>query len=366
MKPRPGGVELAGFLESAVGAGEAARRYLAALRAVGVSVRARDIELPGRDRAQAEFPDARPHPLRRSRFNVICLNPEQLMPYLESPAAPRSRGRRTVAAWSWEVDVLPPGWDAAARRVSEVWACSEFSAERIRAGTGAVVVAMHHPLAPGAQQPAAAPLDLPTGFRVLVIFDYLSTIQRKNPVGAIEAYRQAVAPGDGVQLIMKSVNGAHRPEAREQVERAAAGRSDILLMDGTISGRARDALVAACDCLLSLHRSEGFGLSLADAMAAGKPVIATRFGGNTEFMSDDNSYLIGFEPTKVGPGCEHYPPEARWAEPNAAEAAGALRAVLDDAAEARRRGRRAQADVREQLAPERIGQRMAERLAGLS
>ena len=365
MTPRPGGVELAGFLESAVGAGEAARRYLAALRAVGVAVRARDIELPGRDRAQADFPDARPHPLRRPRFNVICLNPEQLMPYLASPAAPRSRGRWTVAVWLWEVDVLPRAWDEAARQVSEVWACSEFSAERIRAGIGAQVVAMHPPLLPP-QAVSPPTLDLPTGFRVLVIFDYLSTIQRKNPVGAIEAYRRAVAPGDGVQLIVKSVNGAHRPEAREQVERAAAGRSDILLIDGTISGRARDALVAACDCLLSLHRSEGFGLSLADAMAAGKPVIATRFGGNTEFMSDDNSYLIGFETTKVGAGCEHYPPEANWAEPNAAEAAAALRAVLDDAAEARRRGSRAQADVREQLAPERIGQRMAERLVDLS
>jgi glycosyltransferase involved in cell wall biosynthesis len=366
LKRRPPAVELAGFLHSVVGAGEAARRYLTALRAAGVPVRTRDVALPGRDTAAAAF-RAGSRLALPARFNLICLNPEHLMPYLASSAAPRARWRSTLAAWNWEVDVLPPGWQAAARCVSEVWACSEFTAERIRSATGAQVIAMPLPLAAPQPAGAVAPApELPPGFRVLVIFDYLSTIQRKNPLGAIEAYRQAFSPTDGAQLIIKSINGAHRPEQRAAVERAAGGRTDVALIDGAISGPERDALVEACDCLLSLHRSEGFGLSLADAMAAGKPVIATRYGGNTEFMTERNSYLVGYEQTTVGPGCEHYPAEAAWAEPDVAAAAAALRAVAADPAESRRRGLRAQADVRVQLAPERIGRLMADRLAALA
>lgn len=365
LMQRPLGVELAGFLESAVGAGEAARRYLGALRAVDVHVRARDIELPGRDPARTAFHDAGRFGLHTTLFNLICLNPEQLRPYLASPAAPSGRRRAIVAAWNWEVDVLPPGWAEVAGEVAEIWACSEFTASFIRAGTGAPVIAMPLPLAIADGRPPAPAPELPAGFRVLMIFDYLSTIQRKNPIGAIEAYRQAFAPGDGAQLIVKSINGVHRVEAREQVERAANGRSDIVLIDETISGAARDALVAACDCLLSLHRGEGFGLSLADAMAAGKPVIATDYGGNTEFMSAANSYLVPYEMTNVGPGCEHYSPDARWAEPDVSSAAAALRVIAGDPGAARERGRRAQAEVRMLLAPERIGRLMVRRFNAL-
>jgi glycosyltransferase involved in cell wall biosynthesis len=366
LMQRPLGVELAGFLESAVGAGEAARRYLGALRSIGVPVRARDVELPGRDPAQTAFHDGGRFGLRTTRCNLICLNPEQLLPYLASSAAPSGRRRATVAAWNWEVDVLPPGWADAAGEVAEIWACSEFTASFIRAGTGASVISVPPPLTIATASPSEAPGPaLPAGPRVLVIFDYLSTIQRKNPVGAIEAYRQAFAPGDGAQLIVKSVNGVHRAEAREQVERAAGGRRDIVLMDGTISGAALDALVATCDCLLSVHRSEGFGLSLADAMAAAKPVVATAYGGNTEFMSSSNSYLVPYEITSVGDGCEHYPPEAHWAEPDISNAAAALREIAGDTDAARERGLLARADVRELLAPQRIGWLMAERFAVL-
>jgi glycosyltransferase involved in cell wall biosynthesis len=363
---RPFRVELAGYLGTAVGAGEGARRYLAALQAAGVAVRARDIELSGRDSAMTEFRGEARLGLRGARFNLLCLNPEQLLPYIDSRAAPRTSRRTNIAAWSWEVDVLPLAWAGASRRVSEIWACSEFTARFIRAGTGARVIAMHHPRLAARANAGAPPAELPAGFRVLVMFDYLSTIERKNPIGAIEAYRRAFAAGDGAQLIVKSLNGVHRPEQRSKVERAAAGRRDILLTDGTISGAARDSLLAACDCLLSLHRSEGFGLSLADAMAAGKPVVATAYGGNTEFMRESSSYLIPYELTQVGAGCEHYPPEASWAEPDVGRAAAALRAMFDDQEAARRRGQAGQSDVEALLAPQLIGQRMLERFTLLA
>jgi glycosyltransferase involved in cell wall biosynthesis len=356
-----GGVELAGYLDAAVGVGEAARRYVGALRGVGVPVLPRDVHLVDRDAARARLTPGPTPADAEVAFNLLCLNPEQMLAYLNGPEGPPRDGRATIGIWSWEVDVLPPGWAEASCEVDEVWTYSRFSADRIAAGLGVPVVAIPPPVAPKAKlnQIAGRP---PGGFQVLVMFDYLSTLERKNPLGAIAAYRRAFGPCDGATLIVKSVNGQHRPERREELVEAARGRSDIVLLDRVMSGEERDALLGGCHCLLSLHRSEGHGLPLAEAMACGKPVVATAYGGNTDFMSDANSYLVSWASVSVGPGVEHYPSEATWAEPDVEHAARLLRSVREDAETLRRRVAHAQADVWAMLSPKAVGERMRERL----
>jgi glycosyltransferase involved in cell wall biosynthesis len=212
---------------------------------------------------------------------------------------------------------------------------------------------------------APTALQLPSGFRVLIMFDYLSTLERKNPLGGIEAYRQAFAPDDGAVLIVKSVNGRHRPERHREVMAAVDGRSDVVVVDRTMSGAERDALIAGCDCYLSLHRSEGHGLPLAEAMSLGKPVVATAYGGNIEFMDETNSYLVGCAPVRVGEHVEHYPAAATWAEPDIEHAAQQLRAIHRDPETARLRARQGRGDIRALLAPELVGVRMRRRLHAL-
>lgn len=358
---RAPGVELAGYLGSAVGVGEAARRYVAALRSAGVPVLERDVALPGRDAVRAPVP---PGPIATPEAvacNVLCLNPEQLAPYLQSPHSPARVGRTTVGIWSWEVDVLPPGWPAAAAELDEVWTYSRFAADLIGAALGKSVWGAAPPLPPR-ETLAPLPFGLPGGFKVLVMFDYLSTLERKNPLGAITAFRRAFEPNAGASLIVKSVNARHRPEQAAEVARAAGGREDIVLVDRTLAAGERDALVAACDCYLSLHRSEGHGLPLAEAMACGKPVVATAYGGNLEFMTTANSYLVACKPVRVGGQVEHYPTDATWAEPDLAHATQLLRAVHEQPREAASRGARAREDVNRLLAPEAVGARMRERI----
>lgn len=354
---RPAAVELHGYLNSAVGVGEAARRYLAALRAAQVQVLERDVPLPGRDVVARESEPAPDSSTALVAWTILCMNPEQMLPYLDGLDVSVQPGRSTIGIWSWEVDVLPQGWREASRRVDEIWTYSEFAARLIGAGVDVPVRSVPPPLS----RPAAngeRMYGLPEGFRFLVMFDYLSTPERKNPAGAIEAFQRAFRPEDEAKLIVKSVNAQHRPERHREIVASCQGREDIVLIDRTVSAGQRDALVAACDCYMSLHRSEGHGLPIAEAMRAGKPVVATAYGGNTEFMDERNSYPIRWRPSKVGPGVEHYPSDATWAEPDLEHAAQALRAVFDDRQEATRRASLGRHEVSSQLAPQVVGRQM--------
>jgi glycosyltransferase involved in cell wall biosynthesis len=361
----PPAVELAGYLDAAVGVGEAARRYVAALRSAGVPVLDRDVPLPGRDAADTKLVDGPRPTADEISFNLLCLNPEQMVPFLNGPDAPPRDGRITIGIWSWEVDVLPPGWREAGAYVTEVWTYSRFGAGLIGAGIDVPVLGFPPPVSEPSASSQPAP-QLPPGFRVLAMFDFLSTLERKNPLGAIEAYRRAFEPGDGAVLAIKSVNGRHRPERMAELLAAIDGRADIALIDRTMSGTERDALIAACDCYLSLHRSEGHGLPLAEAMALGKPVVATAYGGNMEFMSEMSSYPVAWVTAHVGEGVEHYPANASWAEPDIEHAARLLRAVHRDPEGARHRAQQGKNDVRALLAPEVVGANMRGRLLELA
>ena len=134
-------------------------------------------------------------------------------------------------------------------------------------------------------------------------------------------------------------------------------------MDAYVTGAEKNAMLASCDCYVSLHRSEGFGLTVAEAMLLGKPVIATRYGGTLEFMNDENSYLVRWEPTAVGEGAYPYSPEDIWAEPDLDHAAELMRHVVAQHDEARQRGLLARRHILERHSPAIAGEAMRRRLA---
>ena len=132
------------------------------------------------------------------------------------------------------------------------------------------------------------------------------------------------------------------------VRYAATGRPDVLVIDGHLPRAELGSLMAAADCYVSLHRSEGFGLTMAESMALGKPVIATAYSGNLDFMNDENSFLVPFSWATVPPGAGPYPVGARWADPDLDAAAAIMRTVVGspDVAEAvAARGPRGDAEV---------------------
>ncbi len=364
-------VRLTGYLGHTLGLGAAGRAYAQALAAAGVAVStvsvplhhlALPVELEeeyGRHRFEDVSNDA------RHAFEIVAVNADELPDFVERLGEDYFHGPR-IGIWGWETNAIPHRWQRAFSLVDEIWVYSRFMAENIGAVAPVPVIALPPPVQPPAQAVAPLRLGVPEGFLFLFVFDYLSTIQRKNPVGLIEAFRTAFAPGEGPQLLIKTINGPLRPLAEEEVLWAAHGRADIHLVDRSLSGEELAGVMAACDCYVSLHRSEGFGLTLAEAMAIGKPVIGTGYSGNVDFMNAENSFLVDYAIARVGADCEIYPPEGEWAQPSVEHAAKLMRGVYEDRGGAARIAEQAREDIARALSPQATGAAMRRRLQELS
>jgi Glycosyl transferases group 1 len=361
--PRPLalGVNLAGYFGATLGLGEAVRQVAGALDAAGVAVARVELRhgsAPAHDDGPAPAPTEAPHPV-----TVVCANPDGMAGALaDVPAA--FAGRRVVGLWWWEVMAFPPRWLRSFDAVDEVWVGSQFVADALAAVSPVPVIAMPMPVA----EPRPAALDrpalgLPDGFLFGFVFDYGSVVERKNPLGLIEAFRRAFpSPGDE-RLVLKTLGGDRHPEAHAAVLDAAAQDLRIRVIDRHLPKPENDALIGALDCYVSLHRSEGFGLTLAEAMLLGTPVLATAYGGPLDFVTPFNGALVDRRLVAIGPGHDPYPADGEWAEPDLDHAAELMRAVRADPDAARRRAERAKADVAARHAPAAAGQAMAERLA---
>jgi glycosyltransferase involved in cell wall biosynthesis len=182
-------------------------------------------------------------------------------------------------------------------------------------------------------------------YMFLFAFDFMSVMKRKNPLGLIEAFCSAFAEGEGPMLVIKAINGDKRLVERNMLRDAVRKRSDIVLIDEYFTKVETSTLTSLADCYVSLHRSEGLGLTMSEAMTLGRPVIATGYSGNLDFLSDANSFIVPGSRVKVGRGAEGYSPEAMWMEPNVSEAAKYMRYVYENQAEAAQKGLRGQADI---------------------
>jgi hypothetical protein len=178
----------------------------------------------------------------------------------------------------------------------------------------------------------------------------------------IEAFKRAFPIGSGAKLVLKSINAGTRPDEHERIVLAAGEHPDIVLIDDYVSGAQKNAMIGHCDCYVSLHRSEGFGLTAAEAMLLAKPVIATRYGGTLEFMNDENSYLVDWKPVPVGEGASPYPADGIWAEPDLDHAAALMHHAFTERDEACKKGEVARHQMRERHSPAAAGLSMERRL----
>jgi glycosyltransferase involved in cell wall biosynthesis len=362
LKARPPrhGVNILAHYRYPSGLQVAATNATDALELIGdVSMRDVPADLPMDLVGREGFLALHPHPITLSIIAPV--------PFAEDcyPRAglPLRKGTYRIGYWYWELERVPHDWRAHESWLHELWAPTRFIGEALRR----VMPMPVHDLLAGIPMPPVVTMPRSTfglpdnRFLFLFIFDMCSMMQRKNPLAILEAFRRAFPQSESVALAIKVSRGFHDPAGLATL-RDACQQAGAYLIDEVMSRGQMFALMNCCDAYVSLHRSEGFGLTLAEAMALGKPAIATGYSGNLDFMNEQNSLLVSSKRVPIRTAAHVYPIGCHWAEPSVDHAAELMRWLVDHPVEARVMADRGQQDVHKTLSLEAAGQRMAKRL----
>lgn len=352
--PAQAGLGIGGELSSASGLGSSARRMREALTQLGVANWGLDTgdRLPGGGAGRVVEPLPAGAPL------VLHINAPLMGWALRRLPREAAQGRRVIGTWAWELPVVPESWRAGLRFVHEIWVPSRFTADAIATilprDARVTLRVVPIPVAAAPPRPSAltrADFGLPAdALVVLCAFNLASSFVRKNPLAAIAAFREAFGARSDRLLVLKVGNITHYPADFETIRAAVAGVANIRLETRTLSAGDNDALTACADIVLSLHRSEGFGLVPAEAMWLGKPVVATGWSGNMDFMSPETAACVAYRLVPAAdPRGVLEVPGAVWAEADIADAAAHLRRLAEDAEARRAMGARAADSVRHLL-----------------
>lgn len=287
--------------------------------------------------------------------------------YSRSGLAPRNPRTYRIGYWYWELDTIPQSWLGQASQLDEIWTATRFVGDALRSRIKLPV----HEIMPGFELPSITPrsrayFGLPeTQYLFLFTFHMMSIMERKNPLGLIAAFRLAFPADPSVGLVLKMSYGDKHPESLKQIKEAARG-SNITIIDAIYTQNEVMALMQTCDAYVSLHRSEGYGLTMLEAMLLGKPVVATGYSGNLDFMTPETGLLVDYELVKLERAFGPYEVGTQWAEPSVQHAAECMRQVHAKPDWSRAMGQRAKADLETRLSYKAAGQRMAERLAAIN
>jgi glycosyltransferase involved in cell wall biosynthesis len=361
----PLAVRVSGYLRDESGWGAAARGYVRALRRLGVPTGLSDFSAltsnRSGDRTLSQGDD-----LSDWDVNLMCIDAAQHFAVLSQCDDDPFDRRYNIGAWAWELPRFPARWYDRFAYYDEIWVGSSFIASAIAPISPIPVIRIPPVMAPSREGLPAADgagwRRRPGEFLFLFMFDVHSHLARKNPLAVIDAFRHAFHPSEPVRLILKCVNAQSDPAGfRQLVERASGAAIDI--HSGYVTSEALRGLVSSCDAYVSLHRSEGIGLTIADAMGLGKPVIATGWSGNTDFMDVSNAFPVDYRLVTLQENVGPYHAGEVWAEPSVEHAAELMRAVVDHPGDARARGEAAREAIRRDYSEERIAELIGQRLA---
>lgn len=350
-RPRPAGINLAGFAQSVYGIGESSRAMWRAVQGTGlpaVLINVRSRVHSNADLSLTEF--ARKNPFA---VNVMTFSFDYARRFYRDAGPRFFAGRHNIGLWYWEQEHFPMRWHSSFDYYDEIWVPSEFTRTAIAAVSPIPVRKVTYPFYLNFNGIKADPVHfgLPNdAFVFLFTFDFFSTTHRKNPAAVIAAFRRAFRPSEPAILVIKSINSDQDRAGREQLARDA-GDANVRFLDAHISSAEMDSLFASADCYVSLHRSEGLGLGMAHAMYLGKPVIGTGYSGNLEFMNSTNSLLVDYTMTELEEDSGPYEKGTHWAEPNVENAAELMRFVYENRADAKAIADRGAQSVRAVLDP---------------
>ena len=268
------------------------------------------------------------------------------------------KGRYTVLYLVWESEYIDPELEENLYLFNEIWTTSKYCKSIFQKNYKNPIVIVPHPVEVNIE-----PIHNPNTFQFfndkkfsfLFIFSYHSSMERKNPFFLIEAFKAAFKNNDTVELIIKTVNGESYKKSKNRLQNCVSNTKNIKIYDIELDKNSLNQLINTCDAYVSMHHSEGFGLTLAEAMYLGKPTLATNYSGNTEFMNQDNSYLIDYQMGLIEEPDSNFCAKTIWANPILDDAVNKLIEVYENSDLRKLKAKNASLNVKEKLSFQAIG-----------
>jgi glycosyltransferase involved in cell wall biosynthesis len=366
------GVNVLGSFQSEKGLGTAVRSDIYSLKAAEIPFVCNNSADSGSVNNDGTFDFSNENPYI---FNLIHINPhtfvrlgELNINFFEYLANHTNYlpGHYNIGYWVWELDRIPEGWVNISGYLDEVWTPSDFSFQALSKDLPVPVIKMPHCISI-AENPFKAvlkrdDLNIPDDVCLfLFIFDAGSYIERKNPFAVIEAFKKAFLPDEKAMLFIKTAHTNFNKAKFYELLNMIKGYN-ITVSDSVLTSEQLYSLISLSDCYVSLHRSEGFGLTMAEAMSLGKPVIATGYSGSRDFMNRENSYPVDYRLVKIDNDYGVYTKGNFWAEPDINEAAKLMRDVFDNRDKSIFIGAKGKDYIKKHFSPEAAGEMYKKRL----
>ncbi|MEM0577010.1 glycosyltransferase family 4 protein [Flavobacterium polysaccharolyticum] len=271
--------------------------------------------------------------------------------------------RYTILFMVWESEYIAPELAENLNLFNEIWTTSKYCKTIFQKTFPNPIKIVPHPVEVDIQRvlnkKKIGYIDK-TKFSFLFIFSYHSSIERKNPFFLIESFKKAFGDRDDVELVIKTVGASKHKKSRQRLQQCLS--NNIKIYDVELDKDSVNQLIQSCDAYVSMHHSEGFGLTLAEAMYLGKPVIATNYSGNTEFMNDDNSFLVDYELGYIENSDTTFCPKTLWGNPLLDDAVEKLRSVYENSEVREKKAANASLFVKDALSFFTIGSTIKKRV----
>ncbi len=337
------------------GLGEAGRGYLSALWRLDGELNLHGLKMPFHiHRRLAPGYDVRDF-VEAADAAIVHLNPDAWQHLTRPQLHAIARARVRIGLWVWEMDRLPDFYRPNLDKVDVIWTPSRYCADVFAAESGHPVHVVPHVV----PVPAAPMTEGPLRRTILYAFDGSSYLARKNPLALVEAFARARLAGGGWRLVLKTKNLGDHPAQALTLAKRCAEVGGVTLIDRPASREEMAALLEAAAIYASPHASEGFGLTIAEAMAAGKVVVATDYGGSRDVLDPSCGLPVAYDLTTLGEDLGHYRKGGQWA----AVRVDALAEALARGAESLERGERelgarARARIAERLSADAVADAM--------